>query len=1620
MLPALEQAHEKLDERARLRNGQGYVMGMDDGCFPLLERDYAREYARYRLQRSRLERVHGVDLLCPIESCGVGMVAEIDGSISRRVIDLGVRALGAISHRGAVDSDGKSGDGAGIHFRLPQEFFHRHIARAGHRVSNLETRGSLAVGMVFLPRNDHARQERCRTILESQVIRMGYKIYGWRQVPIVVSALGRKAESTRPEIEQIMIENARRSSEDVFERDLYVLRRRVEKAAEGENLSDFYICSLSCRSIIYKGLFLAEQLSNFYPDLSHPLVRSDFAIYHQRFSTNTFPEWWLAQPFRIVAHNGEVNTLKGNKKWMSSHEAQLRYEKTLGYASEEIKPILPQHGSDSACLDSAFEMLLRFGRGLPEAKSLLMPQAWEQDEVGLSPELRDFYRWNNGLMEPWDGPAAVCAFDGRWVLSCMDRNGLRPLRYLLTDDGLLVSGSEAGIVPIADESIIEKGHVGPGEMVAVDLDKGELLRDAALKDMCAKLRPYKRLVSSIKRMSGAGIDGKKKVARAPKSEAASAARVDGLRLRRCQSAFGWTFEDIELILKPMSEKGLEPTGSMGDDAPLAVLVDQARPLHHFFRQDFSQVTNPPIDSLREKRVMDLRTRIGNFVDLALLEEGSRGAEKRGCIYEFASPILSSSDFYELRSLVASTDLHCVFSTTGASNGESIKRALESLCAQAEEAVRAGRGDLFLSDSGVCEDMAAIPAALAVSALHSHLQQRGLRSYASINVESGQCLDVHSFAVLIGLGATTISPWLAEATICEGRSKIWSSKFQKDKSGAGARAHSLALEQQRCISLYCGAIDAGLLKIMSKMGIAVISSYRGAVNFEAIGLSRALVAEYFPGLVSRISGIGLSGLERRTIVQHEKGFSFSSPLVPIGGFYRFRSSEQRHAWQGDGIHHLQEAARLDSRSHYDRYCALASSGAPVALRDLLDFEREGVSAIALEEVESVTRLRRRLVSPGISHGALSAEAHETLAIAMNRIGAKSDSGEGGEDPRRYLARAGGENASSAIKQIASGRFGVTADYLNHCLEIEIKMAQGAKPGEGGQLPGHKVTDEIAALRRSMAGVTLISPPPHHDIYSIEDIAQLIYDLKQINPLAEVCVKLVARTGIGTIAAGLAKAQADTILISGHSGGTGASPQSSIKYAGLPWEIGLAEVHQVLSVNGFREKVRLRVDGGIKTGRDVVMAALLGGEEFGIGTASLVAMGCLMVRQCHANTCPVGICTQDKKLREHFRGTPDHVINLFTFIAEEVREILASLGASSLDEIIGCTELLTQISRGDSSLDDLDMNSLLARVEMGTKPMYCTRARGVPNAVTNALDERIIEDASPLFSDGSAVDLRYSIRNIDRTIGAGLSSQIVRRLKGSRLAEGHVRLRFQGTAGQSFGAWSVCGMRMLVEGEANDYVGKGLSGAVIVIRPPTGCARLSESNAIVGNTVLYGATSGKLFVAGCAGERFAVRNSGAIAVVEGCGSNGCEYMTGGEVLVLGRVGANFAAGMTGGIAYVYDSTSEDSALLGSSAFLSRYNDVHVEVYHLSGYWESRCRELLSMHVKETHSSYARGLLEDWDRVKRCVWQVVPKETLGRLSHALAGEPIVKDRLKKDGRSASESRTATLLPLLPDAAE
>ncbi len=1480
------------------------------------------------------------------ESCGVGLVAAIDGKPRRAVVEAGIAALKAVWHRGAVDADGKTGDGAGIHVEIPQDFFREHVTRTGHAPNS----GRIAVGMIFLPRTDFAAQERCRVLVEREILNYGYTIHGWRQVPVDTRVTGEKAEITRPEIEQIMIANSRDTAAREFEVDLYIIRRRIERAAETESIKDFYICSLSCRSIIYKGMFLAEQLDVFYPDLRDPRFESSFAIFHQRYSTNTFPTWRLAQPFRVLAHNGEINTLKGNANWMRAHECRLAAP-AFGDHIADLKPIVQPGGSDSATLDAVFELLIRAGRDLPLAKSMLIPEAW-RDDSPMPEAHKRLYSYCNAVMEPWDGPAAVCAYGGRWVIAGMDRNGLRPLRYSVTDDGLLFAGSETGMVRLEETRIVEKGRLGPGQMIAVDLQDGKLFHDAEIKDLMAAQRPYGAWTAHIKRIDD--------LIRPDHGEPGT---LDRDELRRGQLTAGLTMEDMELILHPMVEDAKEATGSMGDDTPLAVLSEFNRGLHHFFRQNFSQVTNPPIDSLRERRVMTLKTRLGNLGNI--LDED----ETQCRLLQLDSPVLSNAEFEAMRTYMGATafSIDCTFEVSGAE--AALKEALERIRREAEDAVRGGCEHIILSDENVGTERAPIPMILATGAAHSHLMHQNLRTFTSINVRAGDCLDVHNFAVLIGVGATTVNAYMAQESIAD--------RHRRGLFG------DLSLEA--CVRRYKTAVDDGLLKIMSKMGISVLSSYRGGYNFEAVGLSRTLVDEYFPSMPSRLSGIGLTGIQQNVSERHQAAWSGDTIALPVGGFYRYRRGGETHAWEGGVIHTLQAAVATDSYSTYKKYSADVAKLPPVTLRDLLDFKHDDVASISIEEVESITSLRKRFVTPGMSLGALGPEAHGALNIAMNRIGAKSDSGEGGEDPARFVPRANGDNENSAIKQIASGRFGVTAEYLNNCREIEIKVAQGAKPGEGGQLPAFKVTEMIAKLRHSTPGVMLISPPPHHDIYSIEDLAQLIYDLKQINPDARVCVKLVARSGIGTIAAGVAKAKADVILISGHAGGTGASPQTSIKFAGVPWEMGLSEVHQVLTLNRLRQNVILRTDGGIKTGRDVVIAALLGAEEFGVGTASLVAMGCIMVRQCHSNTCPVGVCTQNEALRQKFTGTPEKVVNLFSFIAEEVREILASLGARSLDEVIGRTDLLVQVSRGAAHLDDLDLNPLLTKAEASDQPVHCTlKGR---NEVPETLDAQMIADAKPLFDLGEKMQLQYTIRNTHRAIGTKLSSMITRRFGMFGLKPGHVTVRLRGSAGQSLGAFAVQGVKLEVFGDANDYVGKGLSGGTIVVRPLTSSPLATNENTIIGNTVLYGATAGRLFAAGQAGERFCVRNSDAVAVVEGCGSNGCEYMTGGTVVILGSVGDNFAAGMTGGMAFVYDPDESLPERINTDNVLYQ----RIETAH----WDGVVRGLIREHVRETQSRYAERMLVDWRNEKANFWQVVPREMLGRLTHPVRTEEVGEKR-------------------------
>ena len=1471
-------------------------------------------------------------------SCGVGLVVNIDGSSSRAVVENGIKALKAIWHRGAVDADGKTGDGAGIHVQIPVNFFYDQVRRTGHSPREGEL---IAIGQVFLPRTNFAAQETCRTIVETEVLRMGYYIYGWRHVPVDTSVLGEKANATRPEIEQILISNAKGVDEETFERELYVIRRRIEKAALAAQVPTLYIASMSCRSIIYKGMMLAQDVANFYPDLMDERFESAFAIYHQRYSTNTFPQWWLAQPFRMLAHNGEINTLKGNVNWMKSHEIRMA-SGTFGDMAEDIKPIVAAGSSDSAALDSVFEVLVRAGRSAPMAKTMLVPESWSKQAVELPQAWRDMYSYCNSVMEPWDGPAALAMTDGRWVCAGLDRNGLRPMRFVVTGDGMLIAGSEAGMVPQDEANVVRKGALGPGQLLAVDIEEGKMFGDTEIKDKLAASRPFGEWVGKINELDKALGDVEEK------------ALFSGDELRRRQVAAGYTIEDLEQILAPMAEDAKEPLASMGDDTPSAVLSNQYRPLSHFFRQNFSQVTNPPIDSLREFRVMSLKTRFGNLKNV--LDESSAQTE----ILVLDSPFLANAQFDQLMTEfnANSVTIDCTFEPGGNNLSENLRRIRD----EAEDAVRSGAGHIVLTDQFSDATRVAMPMILATSAVHSQLTRKGLRTFTSLNVRSAECVDPHYFAVLIGCGATVVNAYLAEDSLA-------------DRIGRGLLDMTLTTAMAR----YREAIDQGLLKIMAKMGISVMSSYRGGLNFEAVGLSRAMCAEYFPGMTSRISGIGVTGIQRKAEAVHDRGWQGDGVVMPIGGFYKARKSGETHAWEASSMHMLQMACNKASYQMWKQYSAKMQSNPPIHLRDLLDIKPLG-APVPIEEVESITSIRKRFVTPGMSLGALSPEAHKTLNVAMNRIGAKSDSGEGGEDPAHFVPEANGDNPSAKIKQVASGRFGVTAEYLNQCEELEIKVAQGAKPGEGGQLPGMKVTDLIARLRHSTKGVTLISPPPHHDIYSIEDLAQLIYDLKQINPRCKVTVKLVASSGVGTIAAGVAKAKADIILISGHNGGTGASPATSIKYAGLPWEMGLTEAHQVLAMNNLRDRVTLRTDGGLRTGRDIVMAAMMGAEEYGIGTAALIAMGCIMVRQCQSNTCPVGVCTQDEALRGKFTGNADKVVNLITFYATEVRELLASIGARSLDDVIGRADLLAQVSRGSAHLDDLDLTPLLIPVDGAAEIVY---DRNKPrNAVLDTLDSEIVRDAARFLEDGEKMQLSYAVQNTHRTVGTRVSSHIIRNFgMNNQLQPDHLTVKLTGSAGQSLGAFAAPGLKLEVSGDANDYVGKGLSGGTIVVRPSMASTIVASDNTIIGNTVLYGATKGFLFAAGRAGERFGVRNSGAHVVIEGCGSNGCEYMTGGVAVILGEIGANFGAGMTGGMAYLYNPDGKADKMLNRETLVT----CPVTVEH----WENQLKGLIERHLQETNSRKAEDILQHWDIEKDSFLQICPKEMLVHLPAPLSVE-------------------------------
>ena len=1476
------------------------------------------------------------------DACGVGVIASTEGKKSREIVEYGIEALKAVWHRGAVDADGKTGDGAGIHVEIPKDFFIEKIEVTGHDYDDSE----ICVGMIFLPRNDYSSQESCKTIVESELTKNNFSIYGWRQVPVNPKILGEKALQTMPEIIQVLFKsNDSNLIGKNLERKIYETRKKIENKAFEISLNDFYICSISSKSIIYKGLYLAEAISDFYLDLKDKRFISRYAIFHQRFSTNTAPSWSLAQPFRAIAHNGEINTYKGNKNWMKVHEQEM--SSPLFDNIENLKPVIQKGVSDSAALDNVFELLNKSGQSAPLAKLMLVPDAWSKKNKTLSKSHQQLFNFLNSTMEPWDGPAAIAATDNEWVIAANDRNGLRPLRYAITKDKMLFAGSETGMIELNEKKILSKGRLGPGEIIGVRIEKGKIFSNNQIKDFLAK--EFKHFNSQI-----INLDEKLPILKEQNN-------FEGESLRRRQYTFGISLEDLELILHPMAEDAKEATGSMGDDTPLAVLSDRYRPLYHFFRQNFSQVTNPPIDSLRENKVMSLKTRFGNLGNI--LDFDTLTKEN---IYVLNSPILSNSQFSKFINFFGknSINIDCTFSQE-----ENLADAIKKIQKEAEVAVRQGITQLVLSDKDLSSEKLPMPMLLCVGAINTFLIEKKLRGYVSINVQSGEALDTHSFATLIGVGATTVNPYLAFDSLFQRHSKKLFGQFSFDE----------------CVQRYIKSVNAGLLKIMSKMGISVLSSYRGGCNFETVGLSRTVVNDYFPGMTSKISGIGLTGIEKKIREIHKEAFESTETVLPIGGIYRYRKNGETHQYQGRLIHLLQSAVGSNSYETYKRYAEGIYNLPPINLRDLVNFRKKKLGpSIELSEVEPIEKILKRFGSGSMSHGALSKEAHETLAIGMNRIKGASCSGEGGEDEKRFKVMESGDSANSRVKQIASARFGVTVNYLNNCNEIEIKIAQGAKPGEGGQLPGFKVTNEIAKLRHSTPGVTLISPPPHHDIYSIEDLAQLIYDLKQINPKARIGVKLVASSGVGTIAAGVAKAKADIILISGHNGGTGATPQTSVKYVGIPWEMGLTEANQVLTLNNLRHKVTLRTDGGIKTGRDVVIAAMMGAEEYGVATTALVAMGCIMVRQCHSNTCPVGVCTQDEKLREKFTGTPDKVVNLFSFIATEVREILAELGFKSLNEIIGRTDLLMQVSKASPNLDDLDLNPLFVQADSGNNKRYCD----VPeiNKVPDTLDQEIWPEIERSLENSEKIEKEFLIKNTNRAVGTRISHYLFEKYGYEMLKENFLTLNFKGSAGQSFGAFASKGLKLNLKGDANDYVGKGLSGATISIKLPDESNLVSNENTIIGNTVLYGATSGKLFAAGQAGDRFAVRNSGATTVIEGCDSNGCEYMTGGTAVILGDVGDNFAAGMTGGMAFIYDKTREFEKKVNPDSVI--WQSVETE------YWTIFLKKLILEHNNETGSLLSKDIINNFNEEIKNFIQVCPKEMVDKLQNPISNKNVIKE--------------------------
>ena len=1476
------------------------------------------------------------------DSCGTGFITNINGHKSNQIIDNALTMLENMEHRGACGCDPDSGDGAGILIQLPHELL---MEECSDLEISLPEPGEYGVGMIFFPK-DSTLKKACRTVIGNAIEKLGLQSLGYRKLVVDSTVIGETARQAEPDCEQIFVSRPHNiTNADDFERKLYVLRRYINKTitetipGAGEH---FYFTSFSCKTIIYKGQVTTYQLRKYFADLADPRIASGFAMIHSRFSTNTFPSWKLAQPFRLIAHNGEINTLTGNLNWFYSG---LKSYASNYFTSEEMEMLLPvidNNQSDSACLDNIIEILLHTGRSLPHVMMMLVPEAWDGNEQ-MDPIKKAFYEYHATLMEPWDGPAAITFTDGKLVGALLDRNGLRPLRYVITNDGRVIAASEAGVLTIDESTVIKKGRLQPGKMLLIDTEKGKIITDEEIKNEIASRQPYGRWLENYKiRLEDLAEPRLAFASLSPDS------------VFRYQQVFGYSREDIDTIIKPMALDGKEPIGSMGTDVPLAILSDRPQHLSSYFKQYFAQVTNPPIDPIRERLVMSLATFIGNNGNL--LDEDKMHCH---CVV-LKHPILKNNQLEKLRSIDTgmfhAKTLQTYFKADGLPG--SLQRGIERLCRYAEDAVDDGFEVLILSDRAIDSEHAPIPSLLAVSAVHHHLIKKGRRGSVGLVVEAGDVWEVHHFACLLAFGATAINPYLALSTI---------ETVKRDGS------LETSLDEKYLLKNYVKSVNDGLLKIFSKMGISTLQSYHGSQIFEILGLNKAVVSKYFCGAVTRIEGLGLDEIAREALCKHKIGFGSSknadNQLLTEGGIYQWKRRGEAHLFNPTTVHLLQHATRSNDYNVYKTYAKVINEQGEkhFTIRGLLDFTHHRES-ISIDEVEPAENIMKRFATGAMSFGSISHEAHSTMAIAMNRIGGKSNTGEGGEDEMRYEIMENGDSMRSAIKQVASARFGVTSNYLTNADELQIKMAQGAKPGEGGQLPGHKVDEWIAKTRHSTPGVGLISPPPHHDIYSIEDLAQLIFDLKNANRAARINVKLVSKAGVGTIAAGVAKAHADVILVAGYDGGTGASPISSVKHAGLPWELGLSEAHQTLVRNKLRSRVVLQTDGQLKTGRDLAIAALLGAEEWGVATAALVAGGCIMMRKCHLNTCPVGVATQDPELRKLFSGKPEHVVNLFRFMAEELREIMAELGFRTINEMVGRVQFLkVKDNLTNWKAKKVDLSGLLHPVT-NAKGLTLYNSEKQDHGMDEILDWKLLEASKPALEDKTPVFASYDVKNTDRTIGTLLSNEISKIYGSAALPDNTINIKFKGSAGQSFGAFTTKGISFELEGEANDYVGKGLSGAQLAIYPSEKATFAAADNIIVGNVALYGATSGEVFIHGMAGERFAVRNSGATTVVEGIGDHGCEYMTGGRALILGKTGRNFAAGMSGGIAWVYNPDGD---------FAENCNMEMVDLDPLSIKDEEEILTLLRKHIQLTGSQVAQELLNNWKEAAGKFVKVYPRE-------------------------------------------